>query len=411
MLENGVSKLPFGLQTQGYQQAVKALKLVAQVLPFPKPSLFTGPGSSLKLCEAIAQTGTKKILIVTDEILVKIGLLKEIEKTLTENGVNYVIYDGVLPDPTYDQVEKGLTLLKKNGCEAILAVGGGSSIDAAKAISARVTNDKPLKKLTGYFKVWKACMPLFVIPTTAGTGSEVTVVSVVSDPVTHQKTPIIDPKMVPLLAALDGALMTGLPPMLTATTGMDALTHAVEAYISKGALPDTDLFAIAATRLISENLSKAVKDGKNVDVRQNMAQASFYAGMAFTKAGIGYVHAISHNLGAFYHIPHGLANAVVLPHILEYSKERASERLAKLAEICGLKKGKESHEQLAQKFIDYIRAMLAEFNIPEKLDSIQAKDIPAIAKAALKEAHFDIYGVPEYMDQATCESILRKLMV
>ncbi len=386
-----------------------ALKMAAKVIPMPKPTLFTGVDSSLELCDAIAQMGTRKVLIVTDAMLVKLGILDKIQNRLTDNGIEFVIYDGVLPDPTYDQVEKGLNIYQQNQCEAILAVGGGSPIDAAKVIAARVTNNRAIKKLAGMFKVWTAPAPLFAIPTTAGTGSEVTIAAVVSDPVTHQKTPLIDPKLVPMVAALDAGLMTGLPAPVTAATGMDALTHAVEAYISKNASSDTDGYAIAATRLIMENLPKAVKQGDNLVARQNMALASYYAGLAFTKASLGYVHAISHNFGAKYHTPHGLGNAIVLPYVLDYSKEEISDRLADLAEVSGLKKGKESNSELAQKFIDHIRAMQKSFDIPEKLEALKENDIPEIAKLALKEAHYN-YPVPKYMDQATCEKFIQQMV-
>jgi len=388
----------------------RILKGVTRILRFPKPTLFSGPGSSLELCKAIAQMGTEKLLIVTDEMLVKIGLLDDIKKTLERGGVEYVIYDGVQPDPTYSQMEEGLALLKQNMCDAVLAVGGGSSIDAAKVISALATNEKPVRNLAGMFKVWRACLPLYAIPTTAGTGSEVSIAAVVSDPEGNQKLPIIDPKLVPQMAALDGALMTGLPPAITAATGMDALTHAVEAYISANATSETDGHAIAATRMIMENLPKAMKDGQNVEARQNMAMASLYAGLSFTKAGLGYVHAIAHSFGGYYHTPHGLANSIVLPHVLEYSKDAVSDRLAKLAKVSGLKQGLESNRQLAEKFIDHIRSMMRDFDIPDKLEALRKEDIPSIAEMAMKEAHFT-YAVPKYMDQSRCEKMIHQMMV
>jgi alcohol dehydrogenase class IV len=399
----------FPVKVQYYKGRAKALKIAAAVIPMPKPTLFTGKDSSLELCSAISQLGKKKILIVTDKVLVEIGLLKSIEARLKKEGVEYVIYDGILPDPTYDQIESGLELLKNNQCEAILAVGGGSPIDASKAIAARATNDKSLEKMAGLFKLRKAPLPLFAIPTTAGTGSEVTIVSVVSDPVTHKKTPIIDPKLVPIMAALDGGLMLGLPPMVTAATGMDALTHAIESYISVNATEETKAYSLAATRLIMENLETAVHDGKNFQARQNMAMASYYAGLAFTKASVGYVHAIAHNFGAYYSTPHGLANSIVLPYVLDYSKDEIIDRLAELAEVSGLRKSKESKQALADKFITRIRDMLKSFNIPNHLNDLKVSDIPEIAKSALEEAHLN-YPVPKYMNQSTCENMLNKMV-
>ena len=400
----------FSLKVKGYKALMSAFKILGKIIPIPKPTLFTGAGSSLELCAAIAQMGTRKVLIVTDAMLVKIGLLDNIKKTLDQKGVEYVIYDGIKPDPTYDQVEEGYSLLQQNDCAAILAVGGGSPIDAAKVISAIATNNKPINKLAGWFKVRKSCLPLYVIPTTAGTGSEVTFAAVVSDPITHKKTPLIDPKIVPMMAALDGSLMTGIPPAITAETGMDALTHAIEAYISVNASDETDRYAIAATRLIVENLPKVVKNGQDFEARQNMAMASCYAGMAFTKASLGYVHAISHNFGAYYHTPHGRGNAIVLPYVLDYSKETVTDRLAQLAIASALQTKKQTNQQLAQKFIDHIRSMLKQFNIPQQLETLKKEDIPAIATAALKEAHFN-YPVPRYMDQTDCEKLLYKMTV
>lgn len=399
----------FSLKVQYYKGLAKALKVAAAVVPMPKPTLFTGADSSLELCDAIGQLGIKKLMIATDEVLVSIGLIDKIKARLEELDIKYVIYDGILPDPTYDQVQAGLDLLRNNNCEAILAVGGGSPIDASKAIAARATNDKPLEKMAGLFKLRKAPLPLFAIPTTAGTGSEVTIVSVVSDPETHQKTPIIDPKLVPMMAALDGAMMLGLPAAVTAATGMDALTHAIESYISVNATDETDAYGTAATRLIMENLETAVKDGSNLEARQNMAMASYYAGLAFTKASVGYVHAIAHNFGAYYSTPHGLANSIVLPHVLDYSKDEITERLAKLAEVSGLKEGKESNMELADKFIQRIREMLKSFDIPEQLGDLKTEDIPKIAKSALEEAHLN-YPVPKYMNQKVCENLLNKMV-
>jgi alcohol dehydrogenase class IV len=399
----------FSLKVPYYKSMAKVMKVAAAIVPMPKPTLFTGKDSSLELCLAISQLGYKKLLIVTDEVLVKIGLLDNITARLGELKVDYVIYDGILPDPTYDQVYTGVDILRNNHCDAILAVGGGSPIDASKAIAAQATNNKPLEKLAGLFKLRKAPVPFFAIPTTAGTGSEVTVAAVVSDPITHQKTPIIDPKLVPIMAALDGHLMLGLPASVTAATGMDALTHAIESYISVNATQETDAFGLAATRLIMENLATAVKDGKNFEARQNMAMASYYAGAAFTKASVGYVHAIAHNFGAYYSTPHGLANSIVLPHILEYSKESITNRLAQLAEVSGLRKGNETNAQLADIFIAEIRRMLKEFNIPSQLDALKTDDIPKIAKSALEEAHNN-YPVPKYMNQKMCESLLTKMV-
>jgi alcohol dehydrogenase class IV len=401
--------IPFSLKVIIFKIWQFLLKISTPLLFFSTPQLFTGPGSSLKLCEHIAGTGVKKLLIVTDAMLVKIGLLKPMQEKLASLGVVYVVYDGVLPNPTIEQIENGLTLLKREGCTAILAIGGGSSIDAAKVIAARATNPYKIVHMSGLMRVAFKLLPLYAVPTTAGTGSEVTIAAVVSDPSTTRKFAIMSPRMVPLAAALDGQLQTGLPAPITAATGMDALTHAVEAYISRNQTRMTDQEALEATSLIMKNLPTAVKNGANVEARQNMALASFKAGVAFTTAGVGYVHAIAHNFGAYYHVPHGLANAIILPRVLDYSKPNCTARLAKLAQVSGLNKGGESDAELADKFIAQVRAMNAEFGIPTQVDKLKVSDIPEITGKALSEAHL-YYAVPRYMDRPECEAVIRQML-
>jgi alcohol dehydrogenase len=381
------------------------------ILPLKWPKIFEGAGSSIELCRHIANGGHKKILLVTDTMLVKLGLLDAIQAELEKQGVTVVTYDGVMPNPTIAQIEAGVRVLKDNHCKAILAVGGGSSIDAAKVIAARGKSDKSIIKMAGLFKVYfSGTLPLYAVPTTAGTGSEVTIVAVVSDPEQKRKLPIMDLKLMPIAAALDAELMTGLPAHITAATGMDALTHAVESYISRNALKRTDVHSIEATQLIMANLVTAVTDGSNVAARQAMAKASNLAGMAFTQAGVGYVHAIAHNFGALYHTPHGLANAIVMPYILDYSKSNCAGRLADLAKACNIGPADCNDEQLAEAFINHIRELQQKFDIPKKLAALQRKDIPQIAAAALKEARFT-YAVPRYMNKTTCENLIGQMLL
>jgi alcohol dehydrogenase class IV len=402
--------IPFPLKVFLFKVWQFLLKWSTKLLNFRTPELFNGPGSSLQLCEHIAhKTGVRNLLIVTDAMLVKIGLLKPLQDKLDQLGVRHVVYDGVQPNPTIEQIETGLAMLRKEACTAILAIGGGSSIDAAKVIAARATNPHKITWMAGLMRVIFKPMPLYAVPTTAGTGSEVTIAAVVSDPSTTRKFAIMDTKLVPIGAALDGALMTGLPAPITAATGMDALTHAVEAYISRNWTPATDAEALDATRLIMQNLQTAVKDGGNVQARQNMALASFKAGVAFTTAGVGYVHAIAHNFGAYYHLPHGLANAIILPRVLDFSKPECTARLARLAEVSGLKQGNESESQLADAFIAHVRALNAEFGIPSQVEKLRETDIPEIAKKAQSET-FWFYAVPRYMDTPDCEAFIRQML-
>ncbi len=401
--------IPFSIKVFFFKVWQFLLKISTPLLRFRTPELFTGPGSSLVLCEHIAKTGVANLLIVTDGMLVKLGLLMPMQEKLSQLGVSYVVYDGVLPNPTIEQIESGLKMLKASSCTAILAIGGGSSIDAAKVIAARATNPHKIVHMAGLLRVFFKPLPLYAVPTTAGTGSEVTIAAVVSDPSTTRKFAIMAPCLVPLAAALDGALMTGLPAPITAATGMDALTHAVEAYISRNQTKMTDEHALEATKLIMQNLAEAVRNGSNVEARQNMALASFKAGVAFTTAGVGYVHAIAHNLGAYYHVPHGLANAIVMPHVLDFSKPNCTERLAQLAEVSGLRKGNESKDQLATAFIAKVRAMNAEFGIPTQVEKLKESDIAAITDKALSEAHM-FYAVPRYMDAPEFQGFLRQML-
>ena len=386
------------------------LKLAAIVLPVQPPLVFAGPGSRLQLCATIASTGTKKVLIVTDAMLNKLGLLDDMQAELERRGVETVVYDGIEPDPTIAQIEAGFAVLKANNCEAVLAVGGGSPIDGAKVIAAMATNNKSILKMAGLMKVRKPLLPLYVVPTTAGTGSEVSVGAVVSDPVQQRKLVLADITMVPKMACLDGEIYLGVPPAVTADTGMDALTHAVESYISRNHFESSDKMALAAVRLIMDNLPRVYENGKDLEARQNMALAAHYAGIAMSKAGLGYVHAIAHNFGALYHIPHGRANAMVMPYVLEYSKSECMDRLADLARAAGLSVTGDSDALLADRFIAKIREMNASFGIPARLEALQEADIPRITKAAMSEAR-QTYPVPRYMSSATMSQVIRQIGV
>jgi len=251
---------------------------------------------------------------------------------------------------------------------------------------------------------------LFAIPTTASTGSEVTVTAVVTDPVKHVKSAVIDPKLVPLAAALDPLLMQGMPKPITAATGMDALTHAVEAYTNRWPHADTAQHCIAAVRMIFANLQRACDNGDDLEAREAMALASFYAGLAFTKAYVGYVHAFSHKLGGMYGVPHGLANAITLPYVLDFLKDSplARERLANLAVVIGAGMANEPQEALAQRFIDRVRELNRGIGIPDKVVPLRAADVPEIARAAMIEAARD-YPVPKSMSLSEAETLLARL--
>lgn len=387
--------------------AIALARVLMKLLPDKVPVTFVGTEASRELCESISHGYSGKVLIVTDATLVAIGLVDRITASLDRVGLRWSIYSGVEPDPTLAHVEAGSVQLEREGCQLVLAVGGGSSMDAAKLIAAMATNPGPADKLEGIMKVKRVPLPLFAIPTTAGTGSEVTLAAVVSDTQTHAKKFFTDPKLIPLMTALDPSLMVGLPAPITAATGMDALTHAVESFLSRTSTEATETYAKIAVRLIFGHLKTACTDGKNLESRKAMALASYYAGLAFTRTSVGYVHAIAHTFGAYYRTPHGLANAIALPHVLEFSKQAAEARLARLAEVIGCEGA--SDREKAARFIDAVRDLMSKIGIPATLDSLLTSDITPIARQALAEAHLN-YPVPRYMNQAQCEMLLRGIL-
>ena len=375
-----------------------------------EPQLLEGEGAVLKLPKLIKDKGLNKILVVTDKGLMGLHLLDPMFEELKAQGVEYFVYDGVQPNPTIPGIEECKDMYIANQCEGIIAFGGGSPMDCAKAAAARVVKPKKsVRKMRGYIKVNKKIPPFFAVPTTAGTGSETTVAAVVTDPETHEKNAISDPCLRPKFAVLDPALTTGLPPHITSTTGMDALTHAVEAYIGKSNVKSTIRYAEDATKLIHDNLEKAYKDGKDIEARDNMLKASFYAGSAFTRAFVGYVHAIAHNLGGLYNTPHGLANAVILPYVLDWYGDKAYKPLSKLADIINITKEDMSVEEKAKAFIAEIRRMNKAMNIPDKFDFIKEEDMNTLVKRALKEGNPG-YPVPKIMNEKECEKVIRSFM-
>ncbi len=386
------------------------MKAAMGVLDWSEPQLIKGSGAVKKLPQVIKELGYNNVLVVTDKGLMGLHLLDSMFEELRNNDIAYVVYDGVQPNPTIDNIEEAKNLYTGNGCQAIIAFGGGSPMDCAKACGARIARpNTEIPKMRGQLKVLKKIPTLFAVPTTAGTGSEATLAAVVSNPKTHEKNAINDPVLRPKYAVLDPELTLGLPPHITSTTGMDALTHAVEAYIGNSNTEDTAEKARMATKMIFANLETAYKDGKNVEARENMLLASYYAGVAFTRAYVGYVHAIAHNLGGMYGIPHGLANAVILPYVLDYFGESAYKRLAELADVAELDCAGKSEEEKAKMFIAEIRRMNKDMNIPEKFDQIKESDISLIADRALKEGN-PLYPVPKIMDKAECVAIIRQLM-
>ena len=362
------------------------------LMPWRQPELINGAGSIKRLPSFILGKGYKKALIVTDGMLPKIGLLDSLYAAAKEAGLSYVLFDGAEANPSIENIEAARKAYLDNGCDAFIAFGGGSSMDCAKAAAARVAKPRQsISQMGGTLRVLKRVPTIFAVPTTAGTGSETTIAAVVTDRSTHHKYAIQDLCLIPRYAVLDPELTVGLPPHITSTTGMDALTHAVEAYTNILAPKSTDRLAEKAVRLIFDNLEKCYADGHDIEARQNMLLASFYAGAAFTRACVGNVHAIAHTLGGLYGTPHGLANAVILPYVMEDFGPAVYDKLARLAEIVDIQ-GRDDEEK-ARAFIGEIRRMNRDMKIIDKFDFIEDKDVPQMVAWAMKEAN-PIYPVP-----------------
>ncbi len=390
---------------------VRLTRLISPFIHFPRPFTFIGADAALSLCRELSAQGFKRVLVVTDKVLVDLGVPQGAILCLEEAGVTVEVFYKVEPDPGCDTVLMGVRRLDEFQADAILAIGGGSAMDAAKAMKLCQANRCHPEKLAGlwlYSRPRKAGLPFFAIPTTAGTGSEATIAAVISNPGKQRKYFIADPKAVPGMAALDPRLMTGLPPSITASTGLDVLTHAVECFISTMAKPETDGLARMAAHSVMNALPTAFREGKDLDARQRMAVASCMAGMAFTQTGVGYVHAFAHQIGGLYHVPHGLANAILLPHVLDFSKPNCAARLAELARVTGLGGQGASDRELADAFIARIRAMNAEMHIPDKFAALKRADFPRLIDQAFAEAH-GTYGVPRYLSRAEARTLLEQV--
>ena len=373
-----------------------ALPISSHFVPWRQPKLIEGADSVLRLPATIKALGLNNILIVSGKTTPKLGLLDGLMSELDNSGINYILFSECIPDPTIGVVEATVKEYNDNKCEAFIAFGGGSPMDCVKIAAARIARpNKSVLQLAGLFKVLKKIPTIFAIPTTSGTGSETTAAAVVKNPENHAKYAISDPSIVPHYAVLDPKLTLGLPKHITAQTGMDALTHAIEAFIGGNNTKNTEQMALHATKLIMENLREACDNGSNLVAREHMLTASYYAGVAFTRAFVGYVHSIAHTLGGFYGVPHGLANAVILTHVLEAYGESAHKRLGILADEVGIT-GSSNADKTA-KFIIMIRNLAANIGIPDTIDCVIPSDIAEMSKRAAKEAN-PLYPVPKIMD-------------
>ena len=383
----------------------KAFRIAIPLLPYRKPDIL---GSLDELPELFKSKGIKSVLLVTDKGIRGMGLTAKLETIMVEKGIKLAVYDSTVANPTTDNVEEARRLYLSSEAEAIIGFGGGSSIDAAKAVGARIAYPrKPLSKMEGILKVLRKIPLLVAVPTTAGTGSETTLASVIVDSKTRHKYPINSFPLIPRYAVLDPEVTRSLPPSLTASTGLDALTHAVEAYIGGSTTKETRRAAKEAVRLIFSSLEKAYSNGDDMTARRNMLRAAFLAGSAFTVSYVGYVHAVAHSLGGKYNVPHGLANAVLLPYVLEKYGKSAERKLAELADAAGIEGN--SNEEKAKAFIDAIKKMERAMNIPDKLRGISKEDIPELSRYADKEAN-PLYPVPMLMDAKALEEFYYDVM-
>ena len=383
------------------------LRTALPFLPYRKPDEI--PSIEL-LPSTLKREKVKCVLLITDEGIREHGLTLPLEKVLRDNHIRCIIYDKTVANPTSTNVEQARELYIRKGCQAIIGFGGGSSMDCAKGVGARIAKPhQSLEKMGGILKVHKKLPLLIAIPTTAGTGSEVTLAAVITDGKTHHKYAITDFYLIPRYAVLDPELTRSLPKSLTACTAMDALTHAIEAYIGQSTTKETRADATEAVRLIFKNIDRAYRDGNDMTARRNLLEAAYLAGNAFSKSYVGYVHAVAHSLSGKYNLPHGFTNAVLLPHVLEIYGSTVHRQLAELAFAAGVAPKNTSEKRAAEMFIREIKNMNLRFDIPTYFKELKAKDIPELARTADKEGN-PLYPVPVLMGAKELQKIYRTVL-
>lgn len=383
-----------------------AFRIALPFLPYREPKILNSIDSIPMLLKS---KGYKSVMLITDSFLRSSGLTTSLEIKLEEAGISCAVYDKTMANPTVANVEDALAVYKENNCQCLIAFGGGSPMDCAKAVGARIAYpNRSMDKLKGLLKVIKKIPLLIAIPTTAGTGSEVTLTSVITDSEKKHKYTLNSFPLIPRYAVLDSKVTYSLPKHLTATTGMDALTHAVEAYIGRSTNKHTRSCALQAVKLIFANIEKAYNNPTDNEARENMLKASYLAGIAFSRSYVGYVHAVAHSLGGQYNIPHGLANSVLLPVVLEDYGSCIYEKLHKLSVYAGLSKESDDSETSAKLFISEIKAMNKRMNIQTSFKEILKQDIKTMSKHADKEAN-PLYPVPKLMNAKELEKFYYKI--
>ncbi|MBR5596733.1 MAG: iron-containing alcohol dehydrogenase [Lachnospiraceae bacterium] len=391
-----------------YRIRQAGFSLFMYLAPIRKEKVISGAGCLLQIPEKIKKSGKQKVLVVTTAGFMKRGSLTPFFDTLKKENLEYTVFSDVKPDPTTDCIEEAVSLYKKERCEVIVAIGGGSVIDCSKALGARIARpQKTLQQMQGLLKVLKPIPDLYAVPTTAGTGSEATAGAVITEGKSHYKFTILDLCLVPKYAVLDAQLTYALPAQITAYTGMDALTHAIEAYTNHFCFPLAKKKSLDAVKLIYENLEAAYSDGNNKEARENMLLASYYAGVAINNNFIGYVHAIAHGIGGLYGVTHGKANAIILPFVLKAYGKSIERKLSVLADLVGIR-GNDEKEK-AEAFIDSIIKLNEKLGIGNRLDDLQKKDFEELANRAVKEGN-PTYPVPIIWEKDKFKSLMEKIV-
>ena len=366
---------------------------------------YFGAGSRKVIAEEVAKRGYKKALVVTDKDLVKFGVAAQVTDIMKAAGIPFEMFDEVKPNPTVKNVKNGIAAFKAAGADFIVAIGGGSSMDTSKAVGIIINNPEfaDVTSLEGVANTKKKSVPVIALPTTAGTAAEVTINYVITDEENVKKMVCVDPNDIPTLAIIDPELMLSMPRGLTAATGMDALTHAIEGLITLGAWEMSDMFEIKAIEMIAKWLPKAVENPSDIEARDGMATAQYIAGMAFSNVGLGLVHGMAHPLGAYYDIPHGVANALLLPFVMEYNKEAAKAKYRTIAEAMGVDTSAMDDDQAAQAAVDAVKALAVKVRIPQHLSEL---GVPESGLPTLAQAAFNDVCTPGNPRKAVVEEIL-----
>ncbi len=383
-----------------------AFRLMLPLLPYRQPKILQ---TDEDVVAVLQEKNIERVLLVTDKGIRGLELTKSLEEKISKAGVGLFVYDETVPNPTTANVADALKIYLDNDCQGLIAFGGGSVMDCAKAVGARVARPKKsLNKMKGVLKVRKKIPTLIAVPTTAGTGSETTLAAVITDSETRHKYAINDFPLIPSYALLKPELTVKLPKHITSTTGMDALTHAVEAYIGRSTTKQTRQCALSATKAIMDNLVDVYNDGTQLEKREILLKAAYDAGVAFTRSYVGYVHAIAHSLGGKYNVAHGLANAIILPYVLKEYGKKVYKKLWEMGLYVGLFDKNTSKEEGAKLFIEKIEEMNAQMNIPKKIAEIKVEDISELAYTAAKEGN-PLYPVPKLLDADQLEYIYYKI--